>query len=168
MGDHDVVRLRDAADRAYKGSSDGERILVASEEGDVVLLDSALEPVSQCSFSVAVDQFGAADSRSALTWDGGSHVVLPPNNDGINGPIMGVDGAPDPQDGAIAGVYDVVTGDALAPLVSDGYLPLPATAAFLPDGSALAVSLGGLESPPSFGQMAREPELSGIPRPVAR
>lgn len=72
-----------------EGSSDGERILVASKEGDVVLLDSALEPVSQWSFSVAVDQFGAADSRSALTWDGGSHVVLPPNNDGINGPIMG-------------------------------------------------------------------------------
>lgn len=77
-----------------------------------------------------------------------------------------MDGAPDPQDGAIAGVYDVVTGDALDPLVSDGYLPLPATAAaFLPDGSALAVSPGGLESPPSFGQMAREPELSGIPLP---
>lgn len=148
------------------GSEDAERILVASEAGEVALLDPELDVIERWQFSVAVDQFGERDSMSVLAWDGADGVMLPPDNESVLGPIMGTDGAPTAQDGAIAGVYDALTGEAIAPVLSTAYLPLPATSGtFLPDGSAIALTPGGLESPPTFGGTEDAPDLSAVPLP---
>lgn len=155
-------------DRAVfvEGNRAGDRILVGSAAGHVALLDADLRPVAQWQFSVAVDQFGERDSVRTLAWDGGDRVVLPPDNATILGPIL-TQGGPDAQDGAIAGVYDAHTGEAIEPLVSPGYMPLPASSAsFLPDGSAIAVTPGGLESPPALGGTEAAPDLTDVPLPL--
>lgn len=149
-----------------EGSADGERVLVASESGQIAFLDADLDVVHQWEFTVAVDQFGAGDSASVLAWDGRERVVLPPDNDRIRGPILDPASGPDPQDNAIAGIYDARTGEGIEPLISDGYFPVPATSgAILADGSAIAISPGGLEAPPAFGQTSTGLDLSVIPLP---
>lgn len=155
-------------DRAVfvEGNLTGDRILAGSAAGQVALLDAELQPIAQWQFTVAIDQFGERDSMHTLAWDGENRVVLPPDNTTILGPILN-HGAPDAQDGAIAGIYDAKTGDAIEPLISTGYMPLPATsAAFLPDGSAIAITPGGLESPPAFGGTETAPDLTGVPLPL--
>jgi hypothetical protein len=148
------------------GDRSGDRILAGSAAGQVVLLDAGLQPIAQWQFAVAIDQFGERDSMRPLAWDGDTRVVLPPDNATILGPILS-QGAPDAQDGAIAGVYDAQTGEAIEPLISAGYMPLPATSAvFLPDGSAIAITPGGLESPPAFGGTETAPDLTGVPLPL--
>lgn len=149
-----------------RGDHSGERIVAASRSGEVVVLDADLEPVASWRLRVAADQFGERDSERLLAWDERETVIMPPDNATILGPIMGPGGEPDPQDNAIAGAYDLLTGQALEPLVSAGYLPLPATSAtFLPDGSALAITSGGLESGPSLAATAAAPNLPEIPLP---
>ncbi|GAA3944166.1 hypothetical protein [Microbacterium soli] len=155
-------------DRAVfvEGDRTGERVLAASAAGQVALLDAGLQVVAQWQFTVTVDQFGERDSARTLAWDGDARVVLPPDNETILGPVLR-QGAPDAQDGAIAGIYHAHTGEALEPLISTGHLPLPAASAvFLPDGSAVAITPGGLESPPAFGGTASAPDLSGVPLPL--
>ncbi|MEJ1087927.1 hypothetical protein WDU99_06310 [Microbacterium sp. Mu-80] len=156
------------SDRAVfvAGNPAGDRILAGSAAGHIALLDADLQPIAQWQLVVAIDQFGDRDSMRALAWDGDDRVALPPDNTGILGPIL-KQGAPDAQDGAIAGVYHAQTGEAIEPLVSGGYMPLPATSAvFLPDGSAVAITPGGLESPPALGGTSTAPDLTGVPLPL--
>ena len=148
------------------GSTDGSRVVVGSSGGEVLTLDEELAVVDRWQLDVAVDQFGERDSRSLLAWDGGDRVVLPPDNRDIRGPILGPQG-PEEQDRALAGVYDRATGRAIEPVRGpESYFPLPATTAgFLPDGGAVAVSLGGLEAPPSLGTTPGVDDLSDVPLP---
>jgi len=173
IADRQVVAERPTAELGFtdrtvfvSGSADGQLVLAASEAGQVALLDAELATVAQWQFTVAVDQFGERDSMRLLAWDGADRVVLPPDNATILGPIL-VDGEPDSQDNAIAGIYEVRTGAPVEPIRAEILDPLPATSAvFLPDGSAIALTPGGRESPPALGRTDAAADLSDLPLPA--
>ncbi|MDD9208243.1 hypothetical protein PU560_17505 [Georgenia sp. 10Sc9-8] len=163
----DEVRLPGVP--TFVGSSaDGSVIVVADAAGEVRRLDPGLAVTSSWRFTVAEDQSGEADQHGVLALsEDGESVVLGPDNDTVRGPTMGPAG-PDPGDNAVAGVYRSEDGTALRAVTDPtGYLPLPApSAAFLPGGDeVLAVSPGGLESPPSLASTDPDLPLSGIPLP---
>ena len=148
------------------GSADGQRVLVGTTEGEVLILDTELAEQSRWQLVAAADQLGERDSLSVLAWDGDERVIMPPDNNEILGPTLGP-GGPDPGNGAIAGLYEAGTGKAIEPItVDESLFPLPATAAaFRPDGSALAVSPGGLEAPPRIGTTAADIPVDEVPMP---
>lgn len=173
IADGAVAAERSAADLDLAGtlvfvgaSDDGSRVVVGTDIGEVLTLDDGLAVVDAWTWTAAADQFGERDMSEVLAWDGQDQVVLPPDNAQVLGPVW-VGGNPDPGDGAIAGVFGRADGVAVAS-ISGGYMPLPASSAlFLPDGRALAITPGGLESPPALATTDPEWDVSTVPLPNA-
>lgn len=146
-------------------SLDGETIVAGTESGQVLSFDTQLREQSAWTFAPE-DRFGRPAPRTVLALSPeADSVVLPPDGRDVLGP-----NAPesDMRDAAIAGVYAVSDGAVIDIVASpDAYLPYAATdAEYLTDGTVIAVSPGGVESPPSLGGTKQTDQLSSLPLPL--
>ena len=156
-------------------ADDDSVIVVGGFDGEVLRLGPDLGVESRWTFDPAADLLyrdgapdgGVYDQVLDVSADG-AYVLMPPDGRTALGATV-ADGALDPRDNAIAGVYRSEDGTPVASLASSGYVSAPAVdGRFVADGpDALAVSPLGFESAPSsLAGTVEDSGLGAVPLPV--